>query len=75
MPAGPAKEPTGARLLDIATEHVRRHGIERTTVVSVARDAGVSHAAVYRYFASKNALVDAVTYGLRRHGVVARIDA
>ena len=28
---------------------------------SVARDAGVSHAAVYRYFASKDALVDAVT--------------
>ena len=40
---------------------VRRHGIERTTVVAVARDAGVSHAAVYRYFASKDALVDAVT--------------
>jgi AcrR family transcriptional regulator len=61
MAAGGSKEPTGVRLLDVATDHVRRHGIERTTVVSVAREAGVSHAAVYRYFASKDALVDAVT--------------
>jgi AcrR family transcriptional regulator len=61
MPAGPAKEPTGARLLDIATDNVRRHGMERTTLVAVARDAGVSHAAIYRYYASKDALLDAVT--------------
>lgn len=54
-------EPTGVRLLEIATDHVRRFGIKRTTVVSVARDAKVSHAAVYRYFASRDALVDAVT--------------
>ena len=54
-------EPTGARLLDIATDHVRKHGLERTSVVAVARDAQVSHAAVYRYFASKDALIDAVT--------------
>jgi AcrR family transcriptional regulator len=55
------KEPTGARLLDIAAEHVRRHGMSRTTVIAVAREAKVSHAAVYRYYASRNALVDAVT--------------
>lgn len=61
MPAGPAREPTGARLLDIATDNVRRHGMERTTLVAVARDAGVSHAAIYRYYASKDALLDAVT--------------
>jgi AcrR family transcriptional regulator len=54
-------EPTGARLLDIATDHVRKHGLERTSVVAVARAAQVSHAAVYRYFASKDALIDAVT--------------
>jgi AcrR family transcriptional regulator len=52
---------TGARLLDIAIDHVRQHGIERTTVVSVAREAGMTHANVYRYFASKEALVDAIT--------------
>ena len=47
---GGKSEPTGARLLDIATDHVRKHGLERTSVVSVAREAQVSHAAVYRYF-------------------------
>jgi AcrR family transcriptional regulator len=55
------REPTGARLLDIATAHVRQHGLERTTLVAVAREAGVSHAAIYRYYASKDALIDAVT--------------
>ena len=55
------KEPTGARLLDIAAEHVRRHGLSRITVIAVAREAKVSHAAVYRYYASRDALVDAVT--------------
>ncbi len=54
-------EPTGTRLLDIATDHVRKHGLERTSVVAVARDAHVSHAAVYRYYASRDALIDAVT--------------
>jgi AcrR family transcriptional regulator len=57
----PKREPTGARVLEIATAHVRQHGLERTTLVSIARQAGVSHAAVYRYFTSKEALVDAVT--------------
>jgi AcrR family transcriptional regulator len=55
------REPTGTRLLEIATDHVRRHGLAQTTVVAVAREAKVSHAAVYRYYASRDALVDAVT--------------
>jgi AcrR family transcriptional regulator len=54
-------EATGARLLDIATEEVRRHGLERTTLTQIAASAGVSHAAAYRYFASKDALIDAVS--------------
>lgn len=49
------------RILAIAADHVRRHGIGRTTVVSVAREAGMTHANVYRYFPSKAALADAVT--------------
>jgi AcrR family transcriptional regulator len=54
-------EATDARILDLAAEHIRRHGIERTTVVAIAREAGMSHANVYRYFPSKEALVDSVT--------------
>jgi len=53
--------PTGVRILDLATDHIRRHGLERTTLVAVARDAQLSHAAIYRYFASKDDLIDAVT--------------
>lgn len=59
-------EATGVRLLDVATDHVRRHGVERTTLTLIARDAGVSHAAAYRYFASKDALIEAVSAGWLR---------
>jgi AcrR family transcriptional regulator len=48
-------------LLEIAIDHVRRFGLERTTVVAIARDAGMTHANVYRYYPSKEALVDAIT--------------
>lgn len=52
---------TGPKLLAIATDHVRKHGVERTTIVSVAQEAGISHAAVYRYYSSKDDLIDAIT--------------
>ncbi|MHB2168471.1 TetR/AcrR family transcriptional regulator [Alsobacter sp. R-9] len=55
------EESTDARILAAAADHVRRYGYERTTVVSVARDAGMTHANVYRYFPSKLALADALT--------------
>jgi AcrR family transcriptional regulator len=49
-----------ARILDIATEHLRRAGFERLRVVAVAADAGMSHANLYRHFPSKEHLADAV---------------
>lgn len=49
------------RLVTLAEDHVRRFGVERLTVVAVARDAGMTHANVYRYFPSKTALADAVS--------------
>jgi AcrR family transcriptional regulator len=49
------------RILELAADHIRRYGVERTTVVSIAKSAGMSHANVYRYFPSKEALIDAVT--------------
>lgn len=54
-------ESSDIRLLAIAEDHVRRFGIERLTVVGVAREAGMTHANVYRYFPSKTALADAVS--------------
>lgn len=54
-------EPADARILRIAADHVRRFGVARTTVVGVAAEAGMSHANVYRYFPSKESLVDALS--------------
>jgi len=62
MAKAPSSEPTDARILEFAAEYIRRHGLERTTVVAIAREAAMSHGNVYRYFPSKEALVDAVTH-------------
>lgn len=59
-PARPAPIAVDARLLAVATEHLRRLGPKRVTVVAVAAEAGMTHANVYRYFPSKDALLDAV---------------
>lgn len=58
--ASPAPLSVDARLLAIATEHLARLGHKRVTVVAVAAEAGMTHANVYRYFPSKDALLDAV---------------
>ena len=48
------------RIMDAAEVVLRRHGPGKTNVVDVARELGQSHASVYRYFASKAALVEAL---------------
>ena len=52
---------TPDRILDAAEETLTRYGPAKTTVVDVARALGVSHGSVYRHFASKATLRDAVT--------------
>jgi AcrR family transcriptional regulator len=61
MARSAAVEPIDGRILRIAAEHIRRYGLERTTVVSIAAEAGMSHANVYRYFPSKDSLIEALT--------------
>ena len=51
---------TPERILEAAEEVLRRFGPEKATVVDVARAIGVTHGSVYRHFASKAALRDAV---------------
>ncbi len=51
---------TRERILGAAEDMLRRHGIAKTTVVDVARALEMSHANVYRHFASKTELQDAV---------------
>jgi AcrR family transcriptional regulator len=56
------QQPTAdMRILDLASEHVRKFGASRLTVVAVAEELGMSHANVYRYFPSKAALLEAAT--------------
>ena len=47
--------------MEIARTHVRKFGLARTTIVGIARDAGMTHANVYRYFSSKEALFEEMT--------------
>ena len=48
MAKAPPPEPTDVRLIELAADHLRRYGVGRTTVVSIAQAAGMSHANVYR---------------------------
>lgn len=51
---------TAEQILEAAEEVLRRYGPGKTTVVDVARSLGVSHGSIYRHFADKAALRDAV---------------
>jgi AcrR family transcriptional regulator len=52
---------TAEKILVAAEDVLRRYGPAKATVVDVARALGVSHGSVYRHFASKTALREAVT--------------
>lgn len=47
-------------IMDMAEQLLRRYG-DKTTVVDVAKALRVSHGTLYRYFASKSVLLEAVT--------------
>jgi AcrR family transcriptional regulator len=52
-------ERTRRRLLDLAVRRFADNGYRATSVSAVARDAGITQAAVYAYFANKEALFEA----------------
>ena len=54
---------TPERILAAAEDVLRRYGPGKATVVDVAQALGVSHGSVYRHFASKAELRDAVLRG------------
>ena len=66
-------EKTRRRILDAAITRFALHGFRRTTVADIARDAGLTPAATYAYFESKDALffaaVDADTAALVERAV------
>lgn len=63
------KSLTADRILDAAEDCLRRFGPQKATVVDVARALSVSHGAIYRHYASKEALREAVVHRwLEREG-------
>ncbi|MBX9825882.1 MAG: TetR/AcrR family transcriptional regulator [Xanthobacteraceae bacterium] len=56
----PRSEETRARLLEAADALFRRLGFAKTTVADIASELGMSPANVYRFFPSKNAIVQAL---------------
>jgi AcrR family transcriptional regulator len=59
-----------SKALDAAERVIRLNGYDRSKLTDVARELGISHAALYKHFDSKEALLDAVTARW-----LARIDA
>ena len=48
---------TRARIMETAEALFRRLGFAKTTVADIAAELGMSPANIYRFFASKNAIV------------------
>ena len=46
-----------SRLIAAAARCVERHGVDKTTMEDIAREAGVSRPSVYRYFADRDGLL------------------
>jgi AcrR family transcriptional regulator len=62
MPAPARSKPddTRARIMDAAEALFRRLGYGKTTVADIAADLKMSPANVYRFFPSKNAIIEAI---------------
>jgi AcrR family transcriptional regulator len=61
MPPSPAPNPLSAlSVLEAAKTQVRRFGESKTNMVDIGRAVGVSHAALYRFYRSKSAIMDAI---------------
>jgi AcrR family transcriptional regulator len=50
-----------AKAIDVTIEQMRRYGFDKVRLVDIAKDLGVSHAALYTHFADRGALLDAVS--------------
>lgn len=68
---------TRERILHVAEEHFRRVGYAKTAVADIAADLGMSPANVYRFFASKSAINEAIASRILQecHTILSRIGA
>jgi AcrR family transcriptional regulator len=58
---GLSAEEIKQRATDVALARMRLLGADKVRITDVAKELGVSHAALYAHFADKSALLDAVT--------------
>lgn len=58
---------TRGEILDASLHLFSQHGFARTTVRAIARDVGITNAAIYHHFASKQELLEAL---LEEKGIV-----
>jgi len=72
--ANPTADATRARIADVAEQLFRSMGYQKTAVADIARELGMSPANVYRFFASKSAINEAITDRLL-NGVALKLEA
>jgi AcrR family transcriptional regulator len=56
------REEKMALIMDVALEHFANEGYYRTTIIHIARHAGMSKGLMYNYFESKEALLKAIIH-------------
>ena len=69
-----AKEATRARILDALVRVVLDEGVHAFSVARVAERAGISHRTVYRHFASREELLEALSDAIESAGPPARAE-
>jgi AcrR family transcriptional regulator len=57
---GTDPDETRARILEVAEEHFRRIGYQKTSVTDIASELGMSPANVYRFFPSRDAINESI---------------
>ncbi len=70
-----AKEATRARILDALVRVVLDEGVHAFSVATVAARAGISHRTVYRHFASREELLEALSEAIDSAGTPAEVEA
>jgi TetR/AcrR family transcriptional regulator, transcriptional repressor of bet genes len=54
----PIKDIRRQELLDAAFESIKKHGIQATTIASIAEEAGVSKGTIHHYFKNREELIE-----------------
>jgi len=60
MQSRSSADETRSSILETAKTLLRRFGVDKLTIVDIARNLGMSHANIYRYFGNKTEILDAI---------------